>query len=120
MVPAKDFDGVILCSIAEEDFRDLMCPDTWAGNAYMTIRLRRGRDGSVVGQDDDRALGIEKTDDVVVVGDEAAPVRDVAPTRKDIREPAEAIVNWRAVVGRARGKGLFHRDLWNKPFGIQS
>jgi hypothetical protein len=45
----------ILCSIAEEDCRDLMRPDAWAGNAR------------VIGQDDDRALGIERTDDVIVV-----------------------------------------------------
>ena len=46
-----------------------MRPDTRAGNAWM------------IGQDDDRALGIEKADDVVVVGDAAAPMRDVAQTR---------------------------------------
>src|SRR5262249_1661281 len=95
-------------SIAEEDFGDLMRSDAWAGNARM------------IGQDDDRALSVEKTNDVVVVGDEAAPVRDVAQTRKDIREPAEAIANWCAVVGRSGGKGLLQHDFWDEPFGIQS
>jgi hypothetical protein len=84
-------------SIAEEDFRDLMRPDAWTGNARM------------IGQNDDRALGVEKTDDVVLVSDAAAPMRDVAQisaaereqlfalgglaVRKDIRDPAEAIAN---------------------------
>ena len=40
----------------------------------------------MIGQDDDRALGIEKADDVVVVGDAAAPMRDVAQTRAAERE----------------------------------
>src|SRR5262245_37915006 len=97
-----------------------MRPDAWAGNARMMTKFRRRRDGSAIGQDDDRAPGIEKTDDVVVVGDEAAPVRDVAQARKDIREPAEAIANWSAVVGRAGGKGPRQRGLWDEAFGIQS
>jgi len=36
-------------------------------------------------------------------------MRDVA----HIRHPAEAIVNWRAVVGCAGRKGLLQRDLWD-------
>src|SRR5260370_15616671 len=108
MVPAQGFRRAILCSIAEEDFRDLMRSDAWARNAPM------------IGQDDDRALGIEKTDDVVGVGAEAAPMRDVAQTRKYIRHPAETIANWRAVVGCAGGKGLLQRDFWDEAFGIQS
>jgi len=95
-------------SIAEEDFRDLVRPDTRAGN------------GPMIGQEDDRAPDIEETDHVVVIGDATAPVRDVTQTtaereqlfalggtqvRKDIRDPAEAIANWRAVVGCAGGKG---------------
>jgi hypothetical protein len=67
----------------------------------------------MIGQDDDRALDIEKADDVVVVGDAAAPMHDVAQisaaereqlfalggvaVRKDIRDPAEAIANGCAV-----------------------
>jgi hypothetical protein len=65
----------------------------------------------MIGQDHDRALGIEKADHVVVLGDAAAPVRDVAQictarckqlfafsvsfiqVMKDIRGPAEAIAN---------------------------
>ena len=62
------------CSIAEEDFRDLMRPDAWASNTQM------------IGQDDDCASSLEKTDDVVVVGDEAAPMRDVAQTSTAERE----------------------------------
>ena len=76
-----------------------MRADVWAGNARM------------IGQDDDRALGIEKADHVVVIGDAAAPVRDVAQistakceqlfafsvsfiqVMKDIRDPAEAVAN---------------------------
>ena len=70
----------ILYSISEQDFRDPMRSDARAGNARMTMWFRRRCDGSAIGQDDDRALGIEKPDDVVVVGDEAAPMRDVAQT----------------------------------------
>ena len=63
----------------------------------------------MIGQDDDRALDIEKADDVVEVGDAATPMRDVAQTsaserkqlfllggvavRKGIRDPAGAIAN---------------------------
>ena len=73
-----------------------MGPNARAGNA------------GIIGQHDDRPPGIETTDDVVVVA-EAAAMRDVtlagaaerkqlralggAQVRKDIREPAEAIVN---------------------------
>jgi hypothetical protein len=49
-----------------------MRSDAWAGNAL------------IIGQDDDRALGIEKTDDVVV-GVEAAPMRDVAQTAPPLK-----------------------------------
>ena len=70
----------ILYSISEQDFRDPMRSDARAGNARMTMRFRRRCDGSAIGQDDDRALGIERTDDVAVVGDEAAAMRDVALT----------------------------------------
>ena len=65
------------CS-AEEDFRDLMRPDARAGNARMTTWFRRGCDGSAIGQNDNRSLGIEQTGDVVAVGEEAAPMRDEA------------------------------------------
>src|SRR5262245_43377786 len=92
---------------AEEDFCDLMRPDT------------RARNGAMIGQEDDRAPGIEETDDVVVIGAEAAAMRDVTQTGKHICHPAEAITNWRAVVGCAGGKGPFQRDLWDKAFGIQ-
>jgi precorrin isomerase len=86
-------------SITEEDCRDLMRRDAWARNAQM------------IGQDENRALGIEKADNVVVIGDAAAAVRDVTQTiatkceqlfafsvsfiqvRKDIRDPAEAMAN---------------------------
>ena len=63
----------------------------------------------MIGQDNDRALGIEKADDVVVVCDAAAAVCHVAKARaaegeqlfalrgvavrKDVRDPAEAIAN---------------------------
>jgi hypothetical protein len=50
-----------------------MRPLAWAENA-------RRSDGSAIGQDNDRALGIEKTDDVVVIGDAAPPMRDMAQT----------------------------------------
>jgi hypothetical protein len=94
-----------------------------------------GRECPDVGQDEDRALGIEKADDVVVVGDAAAPVRDVAQTsaaereqfalgglavRKDICDPGEAIANWCAVVGCAGGKRLLQRGFWDESFGVQS
>src|SRR5262245_710120 len=75
---------VILRSIAKEDFRDLMRPDARAGNARMTTWFRRGCDGSAIGQDTDRSPGIEKTDNVVAVGEEAAPCatrRRPAPPR---------------------------------------
>jgi hypothetical protein len=45
-----------------------MRPDAWARNTQM------------IGQDENRALGIEKADDVVVIGDAAAAVRDVTQT----------------------------------------
>src|SRR5262249_8724555 len=60
-------------SIGEEDFRDLMRPDPWAGNARMARWSRRRGEGSAIAQAVERARGIEKRDDVVVVGDEAAP-----------------------------------------------
>src|SRR6185295_3157274 len=126
----------ILNSISEQDFRDPMRSDARTGNPRMTMWFRRRCDGSAIGQDDDRALGIEKPDDVVVIGDEAAPMRDVAQTgatereqllalgdaqvRKDIRDPTEAIANWRALVGCAGGKSLLQRGLWDEAFGIQS
>jgi hypothetical protein len=65
----------------------------------------------MIGQDDDRAVGIEKADHVVVISDAAAPVRHVAQIRtakreqlfafsvsfvqvmKDIRDLAEAVAN---------------------------
>src|SRR6266436_1450755 len=106
--------GALLQSTSEKDFRDPMRSDAWTRNGRM-MRFHRRRDGSAIGQDDDRAPAVEETDDVVVVGDEAAPMRDVAQTsfaereqlfalggaqvRKDIRDPAEAIANWCAVVG---------------------
>src|SRR5215468_1464332 len=111
----------IVRSIAKEDFRDSMRTDARAGNARMTTWFRRRCDGSAIGQDTDRSPGIEKTNDVVAVGEEAAPMRDKAQTstaqgeellalgsaqvRKDVREPAEAIVDECAVVGCAGGKG---------------
>src|SRR6266508_2277559 len=126
----------ILYSISEQDFRDPMRSDARAGNARMTMWFRRRCDGSAIGQDDDRALGIEKPDDVVVVGDEAAPMRDVAQTsatereqllalggaqeRKDSRDAAEAIANWCALVGCAEGESLLQRGLWDEVLGIQS
>jgi len=89
----------------------------------------------MVGQDDDRALSIEKADYVVVVGNEAASMRDVTQTgaaereqllalggvavRKDIRYPAEAIADWRAVVGCAGGEGQIQHGFWDEAFGIQ-
>src|SRR4051794_8857450 len=104
-----------------------MRPDAWAGNARMTTWFRCRCDGSAIGQDDDRAPAVQETDDVVVVRDAAAPMRDVAQTsfaereqlfalggaqvRKDIRDPAEAIANWCAVVGCAGGKGLLERGF---------
>ena len=113
-----------------------MRPLAWAENARMTMWFRRRSDGAAIGQDDDRALGIEKTDDVVVVGDAAAPMRDMAQTsvaeseelsaldgvavRKDIRDPAETIADWCAVVSCAGGKGLLQRGFWDEAFGIQS
>jgi hypothetical protein len=54
--------------------------DAWAGNGRMMLFDRRCN-GSAIGQDDDRALGVEQTDDVVVVGNEAASMRDVTQTR---------------------------------------
>src|SRR5262249_16634002 len=102
----------------------------------MTIWVRRRCDRPAVHQDDDRALGIEKTDDVVAVGEEAAPMRDKAQTsvaqgeellalggaqvRKDVREPAEPIVDGCAVVGCAGGKGPLKRGFWDETFGVQS
>jgi hypothetical protein len=65
----------------------------------------------MIGQDDDRAQGIEKADHVVVIGDAAAPVRHVAQisaakceqlfvfsesfiqVRKYVSAPSEAIAN---------------------------
>jgi hypothetical protein len=46
-------------SIAEENFRDLVRPDTSVGNRPM------------IGQEDERAPDIEKSDHVVVIGDAA-------------------------------------------------
>jgi hypothetical protein len=72
----------------------------------------------MIGQDDDRALGIEKADHVVVIGDAAPPVRGVAQictaqckqlfafsvsfvqVMKDIRRPAEAIALLKCRRGR--------------------
>jgi len=45
----------------------------------------------MVGQDDDRALGIEKADYVVVVGNEAASMRDVTQTGAAEREQLLAL-----------------------------
>src|SRR5215472_16998317 len=119
----RDFIRRAILCLAEEDLRDLMRPNARAGNAR------------IIGQHDDRPPGIETTDDVVVVA-EAAAMCDVALTgaaerkqlralggaqvRKDIREPAEVIVNRCAVVGCARGKGLLQRSLRDKLFRIQS
>src|ERR1043165_7748144 len=75
-------DDAFLFSTAEENPRDLMRPDTWAGNAP-TMEFRRRCDGSAIGQDQDRAPGVEQTDDVIEIGDAAAPVRDVAPISTD-------------------------------------
>src|SRR5262249_22794560 len=108
--------GII--STAKQDFCNLMCPDARARD----VRTRwsfRGCDGSAIHQDNDRTPGTEKTDHVVVIGDAAASVRDVAQIsaereqlfalgsaqeRKHIRVPAETIAHWCAVVGHPGGK----------------
>src|SRR4051812_28839835 len=94
-----------------------MRPGARAENARRAIHRF---DGATIGQDDDRALDIEKTDDVVAVGAKGAAMRDVAPTRKYARVPAEAIAKGCAVVGRAGGEGPLQRRLRNEAFGIQS
>jgi hypothetical protein len=64
-------------SIAKEDFRDLLSPDTRAGNTQM------------IGQEDDRAPDIEETDHVI--GDAAAAVRDVAHSPLAVRADARRL-----------------------------
>ena len=73
--------------------------------AAKASRAKYRLDRPAIGQDDDRAPGIEKTDHVVVVGAEAAAMRDMAQTGKAVRVPAEAIADFHTIVGRAWGKG---------------
>jgi hypothetical protein len=101
--------GLALRLTAEHDFRDLVPSNPRADQAGMRAWSRARREGPAIGQDQDGALGIEKADHVIVIGDAAASVTDVAQTRaaereqcfalrgvavrKDIRDPAETIVN---------------------------
>src|ERR1700723_371037 len=101
---------------SEEDPRDLMRPNAWAGNAP-TMQFRHWCEWSGISHEQDCALGIEKANHIIEVGDATAPMRDVPPIgaaecqqlfafggahqRQDIRIPAEAIVDGCAVVGCA-------------------
>jgi hypothetical protein len=69
--------GLRVISTAKQDFCNLMCPDARAWDARTKWSVR-GCYGSAIHQNDDRTPGIEKTDHVVVIGDAAASVRDVA------------------------------------------
>ena len=64
-------------STAKQDFCNLMCPDARAWDARTKWSFR-GCDGSAIHQNNKRTPGIEKTDHVVVIGDAASSVRDVA------------------------------------------
>ena len=69
-----------------------MRSDAWAGNGRMTW-FRCRCDGSAMGQDDDRALAIEKPDHVVVVGDEGFP--DIGEDRIDPLSNGGTQLHWR-------------------------
>src|SRR5689334_1862430 len=90
-------------SIGEEDFRDLVRPGPRAADVPW-LPYRRHR--SAIRQDDDRPPRTEKTDDVVAVGAEGAAMRHVTLTGDDIRIPAEAVANGRAVVGPSGSEGM--------------
>src|SRR5205085_188381 len=82
-----------------------------------------------------RAFGVKQTDDIVEISNTTAPVRDVTPIstdraqllalgsgheRRNIRVPAEAIVNQRTIIGLAGGEGLLQCTSWYETLGIQS